>query len=374
MVVAVIESIEITHHRLELDPPFPAAWDPQPRRGFPVAVVRVRDSSGVVGVGAGDPMRGLVDYEHLFLGTDPTDLARHSAVLENVSFLDGRPWPFELALWDLVGKLSNTAVWRMLGGTNPRIALYASFGTHRGSQQTVENALAVVERGFRAIKLRFGRPEMGADLAVLDSVKAAIGEDVDLLVDCNQGWRMPWDTHPPTPYDAARALAVELADRDVYWMEEPLHRGDHAGMARLRSDTGMRIAGGEMTRELHEFDLMLAAGALDVYQPDAAVTGGIGGLRRIAEGVREAGHIFSPHTWGSGVALVANAHLVAGTGGTPYLEYPLDPPEWTESRRDFFLTEPILADGTLELTDSPGFGIELDDEALDNTRVETARY
>jgi L-alanine-DL-glutamate epimerase-like enolase superfamily enzyme len=89
---------------------------------------------------------------------------------------------------------------------------------------------------------------------------------------------------------------------------------------------GIRIAGGEMTRELHEFDLMLEAGSLDVYQPDAAVTGGIGGLRRVAEAVRARGHTFSPHTWGSGVALMANAHLTAGTGGTTFLEYPLDPP------------------------------------------------
>lgn len=370
----MIESIEISHHRLALDPPFPAAWDPEPRRGFPVAVVRVRDSSGAIGIGAGDPMRGLVDYEHLFVGTEPTDLARHSAVLENVAFLDGRPWPFELALWDLAGKLQEKAVWQMLGGLDPRIDLYASFGTHRGGPETAENALAVVERGFGAIKLRFGRPEVRDDLAVLDDVRAAVGGEVAIMVDCNQGWRMPWDTSPPTDFETARRLAAELADRDVFWMEEPLHRGDHGGMARLRSECDVRIAGGEMTRELHEFDLLLAAGALDVYQPDAAVTGGIGGLRRIAGAVRNAGCVFSPHTWGSGVALVANAHLVAGTGGTPYLEYPFDPPEWTEPRRDFMLSEPIHAAGVLELSDAPGFGIELDELALQRTRVETARY
>lgn len=370
----MIESIEISHHRLPLDPPFPAAWDPQPRRGFPVAVVRVRDSSGAVGVGAGDPMRGLVDYAHLFLGSDPADLARHSAILENVAFLDGRPWPFELALWDLAGKLAESPVWRMLGGTSPHIDLYASFGTHRGITQTVENAQAVIERGFRALKLRFGRPHLVDDLAVLDAVKVAVGSGVEIMVDCNQGWRMPWDTSPATGYEAARALAIELADREVYWMEEPLHRGDHVGMARLRSETDIRVAGGEMTRELHEFDLMLAAGSLDVYQPDAAVTGGIGGLQRIAHAVRAAGCTFSPHTWGSGVGLVANAHLVAGTGGTPFLEYPLDPPEWSEDRRDFILTQPIKADGILALSDVPGLGIDLDDDALDRTRVETARY
>ncbi|MFP5332793.1 MAG: mandelate racemase/muconate lactonizing enzyme family protein, partial [Acidimicrobiia bacterium] len=137
----MIEAIEVTHHRLQLDPPFPAAWDPEPRRGFPVAVVQVYDSSGAVGIGAGDPVRGLIDYEHLFIGSDPLDLDRHSAVLENISFLDGRPWPFDLALWDLAGKINGLPVWKMLGGVDPRIRTYASFGTHRSASATAETAL-----------------------------------------------------------------------------------------------------------------------------------------------------------------------------------------------------------------------------------------
>ncbi|HSJ28366.1 MAG TPA: mandelate racemase/muconate lactonizing enzyme family protein, partial [Acidimicrobiia bacterium] len=341
----MIESITVTHHRLQLDPPFPAAWDPRPRRAFPVAVVQVTDDSGAVGVGAGDPMRGLVDYEDLFVGSDPLDLDRHTAVLDNVAFLDGRPWPFENALWDLAGKLTGLPVWRMVGGLSNALDLYASFGTHRSPAETADRARMVVERGFRALKLRFGRENVADDLAVLDAVLGSVGADVAVMVDCNQGWRMPWDTAPPAQLADVIPLARLLVERGVHWMEEPLHRGDHAGMARLREETGVRVAGGEMTREIHEFRAMLAAGALDVYQPDAAVTGGIGGLRSLAVEVRDRGHVFSPHTWGSGVGFVANAHLTAGTGGTSYLEYPLDPPEWTEERRDFVLTSPVRADG-----------------------------
>ena len=371
---AVIESIVVSHHRLPLDPPFPAAWDPHPRTGFPVAIVRVNDSSGAQGFGVGDPIRGLVDYEHLFIGADVTDLDRHSAVLDNVAFLDGRPWPFETALWDLAGKLTDRPIWQMVGGNGATLELYASFGTHRTIEATVAAAQAVVARGFRALKLRFGRQDRRDDIAVLDAVLDALGEDIAVMVDCNQGWRMPWDTTPPATVETALPLARELADRGVYWMEEPLHRGDHRGMARLRAEVGIRIAGGEMTRELHEFDLMLEAGSLDVYQPDAAVTGGIGGLRRVAEAVRAGGHTFSPHTWGSGVALMANAHLTAGTGGTTFLEYPLDPPEWTERRRDFMLGQPIVCDGRIELTSAPGLGLVLDDEACAATAVTVARY
>lgn len=370
----MIERIELTHHVLPLDPPFPAAWDPTPRRGFPVAVVRVHDHSGAVGIGAGDPLRGLVDYEHLFIGRDATELDRHSQVLANVAFLDGRPWPFENAPWDLAGKLRGEAVWQMVGGRSDTVDLYASFGTHRGPAETGERAAAVVARGFRALKLRFGRPHVADDIEVLDAVLAEVGDGVQVMVDCNQGWRMPWDTTPAWDVDQAAAVAGILEERSVAWMEEPLHRGDHAGMRRLRDRTSVPIAGGEMTRELHEFALMLAAGSLDVYQPDAAVTGGVGGLARLATEVVEAGHVFTPHTWGSGITLVVNAHLTAGTVGTTFLEYPIDPPEWTEDRRDFLLSDPIVADGVLRLGDGPGLGVELDHERLAATQTTSATY
>ena len=70
------------------------------------------------------------------------------------------------------------------------------------------------------------------------------------MVDCNQGWRMPWDAEPPWTLKDALEVARELERLGVYWMEEPLHRGDRAGMRALRETTDVRIAGGEMTRAL----------------------------------------------------------------------------------------------------------------------------
>ena len=196
------------------------------------------------------------------------------------------------------------------------------------------------------------------------------------MVDCNQGWRMAWDSAEPWSLKHASRMAARLEESGVLWMEEPLHRGDHAGMAELRSRTEVLIAGGEMTRELHEFDLMLEAGCLDVYQPDAVTTGGIGALGDLARRVDQAGLIFSPHTWGSGVALVANAHLTAGTVGTPFLEYPFDPPHWDIHRRDFLLTEPVTLDqdGMIDLGERPGLGVDLDEDALAATETGRASY
>jgi L-alanine-DL-glutamate epimerase-like enolase superfamily enzyme len=226
------------------------------------------------------------------------------------------------------------------------------------------------------LKLRFGRASLDQDVEILAAVRECAGDRLELMVDCNQGWRMPWDIHPAWTFEHALALARRLEERDVYWMEEPLHRADYGGMARLRAETSVRIAGGEMTREWYEFRTLLERGCLDVFQPDAAVTCGIERLRHFAHEVADAGHTFSPHTWGSGVALVANTHLTAGTVGAPYLEYPFDPPEWTAPRRDFILATPFEpdADGWLTLSDAPGLGVELDEARLMSTRADSASY
>lgn len=372
----MIERIEITYHQLPLDPPFPAAWDGRARRHFPVAVVKVHDDSGAVGMGAGDPMRGLVDHLQLFVGEDASDLDRHAAVLSNVAFHDGRPWPLDTALWDLAGKLGGRPIWQMVGGRGNRLAVYASAGVHRSAAETVEYAHGVVGAGFAGLKLRFGRPDPADDFEVLESVVSAVPTGFAVMVDCNQGWRMPWDTAEPWNVEHATRVAARLEELGVYWMEEPLHRGDHAGMAELRAATEVRIAGGEMTRESHEFDLMLDAGCLDVYQPDVVTTGGIATLADLAGRVDRAGLVFSPHTWGSGVALLANAHLTAGTVGTPFLEYPFDPPEWDVHRRDFLLSDPVSldADGMIDLGDRPGLGVDFDEDALAATETGRVGY
>lgn len=372
----MIERIEFTHHQLPLDPPFAAAWDRRPRHNFPVSVVKVFDDSGAIGFGAGDPMRGLTDYLHLFVGTDPSDLARHGAVLANIAFHDGRPWPLDTALWDLVGKLEGRSIWEMVGGRSNRLAAYASSGVHRTPSEAAEHANRAVEAGFSGFKLRFGRPRPADDFAVLEAVVSSVPSGFEVMVDCNQGWRMPWDTAVPWTVDHASEVAARLKDMGVYWMEEPLHRGDHGGMAELRKRTDVRIAGGEMTRELHEFDLMLDAGCLDVFQPDVVTTGGIGALSELAMRVDGAGLVFSPHTWGSGIALVANAHLTAGTVGTPFLEFPFDPPEWDVHHRDFLLSEPVTldADGMIHLGDGAGLGVDLDEAALAATETGRVQY
>lgn len=371
--MAEIVSIEITHHQLALDPPFPASWDPQPRTRFPATIVRVRDAEGRVGVGSGDVMYGFADHARWFIGREAGDLADHAARLSNIEFHAGRPWPLDVALWDLAGVTAGRPVWQLLGGESPRLRLYASTAVHRTPDATAAVARRVLDAGFGAMKLRFGRPSIDADLEVVAAVRDAVGDALTLMVDCNQGWRMPWDTAAPWDLERAWRVAERLIDLDVYWMEEPLHRGDYDGMAELRARAAgrMLIAGGEMTREPYEFRELLDRGSLDVFQPDCVCTRGITGLAPIAHEVQRRGLVFTPHTWGNGIGVLANLHLAAGTvghDGARWVEWPFDPPEWSVERRDYPLRAPLVADGGwIDLGHAPGLGIDLDDDVLART-------
>ena len=168
----------------------------------------------------------------------------------------------------------------------------------------------------------------------------------------------------PSPA-AVRRLAAELADLGVLWLEEPLPGGDLAGMRALREQAGIRVAGGEMARSVPELLDALGAGALDVVQPDVVLSVGMLRARTVAELARLGHHWFTPHTWTNGLGLLANLHVAAGVGGGPYLEFPYDPPGWTEQRRDFFLAEPLRIDpgGYLTVPGRPGLGVEIDETA-----------
>jgi L-alanine-DL-glutamate epimerase-like enolase superfamily enzyme len=182
---------------------------------------------------------------------------------------------------------------------------------------------------------------------------------------------MPWDTQAPWSFKDALVVARELEHLSVFWMEEPLHRGDRDGMRALREATSVRVAAGEMTRQLHEFRDLITGGCVDVLQPDAALVGGITGLRRVAMMAQEHNLIFTPHTWTNGMGVTANAHLVAGLADAPFVEFPYDPPDWGLDRRDYMMVEPLRvdADGWLNLTDVAGMGYRLNEDTLARTKM-----
>lgn len=366
-----ITAVEITQHQLPLDPAFSPSWSSKPRNVFDATVVRVHTDCGITGIGSGDYMLGFDGHEHLFIGEHPLQMERHNRVIDHITFHYGRCWPLDLALWDLAGKVAGQPCWRLLGGNSDVLPTYASSGTLRGAAEMAELAERVVERGFKAMKVRFRRGDWREDIKALEAVRAKVGSKLELMVDCNQGWRFPWDTMNPWTFKDALLIARELERLGIYWMEEPLHRTDRDGMRRLRDSVDVRIAGGELNRDIAELRDVIADGCLDVVQPDVVSVGGITGLQKIAHMAAAHGIAFTPHTWGNGIGLLANAHLMAGVGAASYLEFPWDPPEWSLARRDFLLSEPVDVDcdGNLILTERAGLGFELDEAALARTKV-----
>src|SRR5262245_8920571 len=223
-----IPSIDIRHYRLPLDPPFHAAWDPKPRTSHTNTIVRVI-AGDYEGVGSGDAMLGFAGCEAYFVGRDPFEIERHVQVLDNMQFHYGRMWPLEVALWDLMGKVSGQPLWKLLGGRSGRVRPYASTGERRGAAARAESARSLRDLGYPAIKLRFHAADPRDDIAVVRAVREAVGHRIELLVDANQGWQMPWDASPAWDFKTALWVADALAELNVYWLEEPLPRHDYRG-------------------------------------------------------------------------------------------------------------------------------------------------
>jgi L-alanine-DL-glutamate epimerase-like enolase superfamily enzyme len=359
-----IAAIRLDRMRLPLDPPFHAAWDPVPRRHFDAALVTVETDEGITGYGSGDTMDGFEPFEPLFTGRDPLAIADHVRTIESIGFHAGRYWPLEAALWDIIGQVTGQPVSVLFGGATRRLPAYASFGEARSPQARAEAALAARSAGFQAVKIRIDRTDPGTSLQAVRATRAACGDDLAIMADLNQWWRMAGDTSPALDVADVRRIAAELADLGVFWLEEPLPGGDLDGMRALRRH--VRVAGGEMARTPAELLAALEAGALDVLQPDAVLAVGMSRARTIAELALLRHRWFTPHTWTNGLGLLASLHVVAGVGGGPYVEFPYDPPGWTEERRDFFLAEPVRVDaeGYLTVPAAPGLGAQIDPAAV----------
>lgn len=367
-----IAAIETRTYRYPLEPPFRAAWDPVPRTRQDATVVLVHTDEGVTGIASGGdglPDRALL--ERLLVGIDVRGTDVVGEICETVDFHGARPWAVEVAVWDALGKLLDAPVRELLGNRNDALRAYASTGEAVTADERVERCHALVERGIGAVKLRLRGERWREDLAVVEAVRDALGARLEVLVDANQGWRMPGDRTPRWDVGTAAACARELEGLGVYWLEEPLPADDPDGYAALREATDIRLAAGEMVRSVGEARDLVVRGRVDVAQADALFVGGLGGCRSIAELCASHGRAWSPHTWSNGLGLVANLHGALACSTVPWVEVPYDPPAWSPERRDWLLDTPveIAPDGTIRPPDGPGLGVELDFERLEAWRI-----
>ena len=366
-----IASLETRQYRYPLEPPFSAAWDPEPRRFQDATIAIVRSGEGLEGYASGDALPDRELLERLLVGHDVSDTDAVHRIVETVDFHHGRNWIAEVAVWDLLGRARNEPLWLLLGGTRERILAYASTGELVTPDERARRCVALRDSGIRAVKLRLHSTDWRSDLPVLEAVRDTVGGDLELMVDANQGWRMPGDLTPRWTAATARAFAHELERLDVFWLEEPLPTDDLAGYAELARATDVRIAAGEMVRSSAEARDLVERGGVDVVQPDVVLSGGIAGARRVADLAAANGRWWSPHTWSNGYGLLVNLHVALAFSTCPYLEVPFDPPAWSAERRDWLLpaTLEIAKDGTIAPPAGSGLGAVPDFDALEEFRI-----
>lgn len=366
-----IASVETRAYRFPLEPPVRVAWDPVPRAFQEATLVGVHTDDGLSGWASGDRLPDRALLASLLVGIDPLRIEIVREIVETVEFHGGRPWTVEAAVWDVAGRALDAPLWKLLGGRSERLLAYASSGEVVDPGERVRRCVALRDMGVKAVKIRFHHAHWRDDVAVVESVREAVGRDLEIMVDANQGWRMPGDLEPRWDVATAAQVARALEALDVYWLEEPLRTDDLDGYRALRRLTPLRLAAGEMARSAQEArDLVLRAG-IDVIQTDVVLALGISGCRRVAALADLAGRAWSPHTWSNGYGLLVNLHAALACSTVPFVEVPFDPPGWSAERRDWLLPAPIAIsqDGTIAPPAGPGLGVTPDLDALERYRV-----
>ena len=261
----------------------------------------------------------------------------------------GEPGPFaqiigaiDQALWDMSARRAGQPLWKHLGGTNPRVRVYAS---GLGPDDIVKTAAAKRAEGFRAFKLKVGFAG-GRNRDNLATLREAVGRDATIMVDANQAWSA----------EAAPARIKELLPCAPHWIEEPIAADETLDTwKRLFADTGAPLAAGENIRGEADFAAAINAGFLRFVQPDVGKWGGITGCGAVARRAVARGIAFCPHWLAGGVGLAASMHLLAAVGGEGFAEVDSNP---NPLREEVFPMD--FADGSVTLSDAPGIGVEPD--------------
>ncbi|WP_127583495.1 mandelate racemase/muconate lactonizing enzyme family protein [Paenibacillus koleovorans] len=296
-------------------------------------------------------------WNKMYVGS--TFYGRRGVVIHAMSGLD-------IALWDIVGKALNKPIYQLLGGAQrDKVRAYASTLMPYTPEEAYAETKKWVDHGYTAIKLGWGGFEQG-NREIVELVKAsraAAGSSVDLLFDLGF---IPSDDHP---IDAAsrRQLIKELEPYQPYWIEEPLYPDDYDGYRKLADSTHIRIAGGENETTFFGFRELIEKGGVDVVQPDVTRCGGLTEAKKIAQ-FAQAHHVTCvPHAWSSGIVVAASLHLVTAIPNGSLLEYCVAE---TPIRQELLQSDVSVVDGYAKITDKPGLGIELNEEALEKYRCD----
>jgi L-alanine-DL-glutamate epimerase-like enolase superfamily enzyme len=262
----------------------------------------------------------------------------------------------DIALWDLKAKIFGVPLYRLLGPYTDTVPIYGSGGwTSFDEAGLVKEQTGYVERGIPRVKMKvakdFGQSE-AEDLKRLAAVRKAVGDDVEIFVDANNG------------YYAKQAIAMgrRFQDYNVRWFEEPVLADDIQGLAAIAKAIDIPVATGEHEYTKYGFKELIAQGGADIVQPDVGRVGGVTEWMKVAHLAHAFNLPVAPHA----VQLV-HLHLACATPNLRVVEY-LGVSEETD--KIFYTEFPEPKDGMWSpYPDKPGLGLELNPKSVEKYRV-----
>lgn len=332
----------------------------------------VETDTGITGLGEGSANgfgrtieAAIHELAPLVVGQDPRRIEFLSRRLLRDLYTDGgqvhraAAAAIEIACWDILGKELGVPVWQLLGGqTRDRVRAYANgwYRTDRDPDSVAKAALEAVDLGFDALKIDpFGRAwrvmdraEFDRSVAILEAIREAVGDSVDILVEC----------HSRFTVDEAVQVAAAVAPMRPMWLEEPVRHDRVTAVAEVARRSPVPVATGESFHTLGEFAELAAAGGVAYWQPEAAHLGGLHALKQVAALAEAHDAVLAPHQAGGPVATAVCLTLAACTNHHVIQEFfdPFNEP-WEQ---DLVTWSPTLDDdGTIGIPTAPGIGLEL---------------
>lgn len=336
--------------------------------------VKVYTDEGISGVGEGTleykekAFIGAVEHiKEAITGLDPHNIERITHDVYRDSYWRCGPVlmsalsAVEMALWDIKGKALGVPVYQLLGGkANDKVRIYVNgwFAGAKTPEEFSEKAKIAVQRGVTAMKwdpfgksyLEISNADLDTALRCVDAVRQAVGPKVDLLIEGHGRFNVP----------TGIKIAKELEPFKPMWFEEPTPPDSLEALKAVRDKSPVPISAGERLYNLKQYRDLFEMRAADYIQPDISHAGGIMELKKIAA-VADTYYIpFAPHNPSGPVANAATLQLAACTPNFSVLEIMYSDVPWRADVTDEALT---YKDGYIDVSDKPGLGIDIDEEA-----------
>jgi L-alanine-DL-glutamate epimerase-like enolase superfamily enzyme len=325
--------------------------------------VRITTSSGIAGWGEATPFPPITgdtqainaaaarDLARLILGKDPLDLeARVAEMRRFLAFNSSVRAAFDMALHDVAGKVAGLPLYALLGGGRRTLATDVTVGLAEPDVMA-RQAGEIKRSGVGAIKVKLGTTA-AEDLRRIERIREAVGDELPLRVDANQGWDFP----------TAVTVLTHLERSGIEYCEQPLAHWDHANFRRLRERVSIPIMADESVFDHHDAFSLTAGGCCDFLNIKLAKSGGIRTALKI-DAVAEAcgARCMLGCMLETRLGLTAAAHLVSARPNIRYVD--LD--SHFQLKEDPILGGARWERGTIELPTEPGIGAEVDPRFLD---------